>query len=409
MTNSPISYRLLRTGVSLLSLSSKILPQNLSTHCDNSLVPRLFRLSCNTATTMCQPIAVSLVSLFQQRHITVYKEFPSIRQETQKKSTMAHYRTELHIPVKKDSLTFEDRQMKTWENVQTELNDRRSQWEKEFEKMRNEFFTLAPTDTSTGDKFSKIDGFRSLYEFDDQGNRKFKVRFDVSDFSPEEIQVKVQDNKVVIYGKTEEKKGNSTFSREYSRQIDIPRDVDQDKITCVMSKDNILTVEGPLLPPAQGKEATFLPIKCETVPNLSHKSTVQNSIITEPDGARKLHLQVDIGEYKPEEIVVKTMDRKLIVTARHEEKMEGRTIHKEFNKEFELPETVDPMSVNAFLSEDVNLADISYMIYQIYVCLSLSLSLSFSLFLSLSHSLSLSLWLFRSFFPSLSLSFSLSL
>lgn len=273
-----------------------------------------------------------------------------MRQETQSQSTMAHYRTELHIPVKKDSLTFEDRQIKTWENVQTELNDRRSQWDKEFEKMRNDFFTLAPTDTS--DKFSKVDAFRSLYEFDDQGNRKFKVRFDVSDFSPEEIQVKVQDNKVVIFGKTEEKKGNSTFSREYSRQIDIPRDVDQDKITCVMSKDNILTVEGPMLQPVQNKETTFLPIKCETVPNLTHKSTVQNSIITEPDGARKLHLQVDIGEYKPEDIVVKTMDRKLIVTARHEEKMEGRTIHKEFNKEFELPETVDPMSVNAFLSED---------------------------------------------------------
>ncbi|CAI9730151.1 Hypothetical predicted protein [Octopus vulgaris] len=284
------------------------------------------------------------------KHITVFREVPTARDEN--RSAMAHYRTEVHIPVKKDSLTFEDRQRKAWNSIETQVTEKRSQWEKDFQKMKEDFFTLTPTDATSVDKFSKVEGFRSLYEVDSQGIRKLKICFDVSDFSPEEIQVKIQDNRIVIHGKNEEKKGNSTFSREYSRQIDIPWDVDQDKITCVVSKDGILTVEGPTHQQSPFKEATFLPIKCENVPSISHKTSVQNPIITEPDGSRKLQLQVDIGEFKPEEVVVKTMDRKLVVSARHEEKREGRTMHKEFNKEYELPESVDPMSVNAFLAED---------------------------------------------------------
>jgi hypothetical protein len=45
-----------------------------------------------------------------------------------------------------------------------------------------------------------------------------------------------------------------------------------------------------------------------------------------------MRLTVDIGEFSPDEIVVKTTDRKLIVHAEHEERSAGRTLHKEFNK-----------------------------------------------------------------------------
>jgi hypothetical protein len=77
-----------------------------------------------------------------------------------------------------------------------------------------------------------------------------------------------------------------------------------------------------------------------------------NPIITEPDGTRKLRLSVDVGEFKPDEIVVKTAEKKLIVHAEHEEKLSGRTLHKEFNKEYELPESVDQSSITAYIGEE---------------------------------------------------------
>ncbi|ESO97505.1 hypothetical protein LOTGIDRAFT_68082, partial [Lottia gigantea] len=82
---------------------------------------------------------------------------------------------------------------------------------------------------------------------------------------------------------------------------------------------------------------------------------VKNPIITEADGTRKLRLQVDVGEFNPDEIIVKTMERKLIVHAEHEEKTQGRTLHKEFNKEYDLPESVDPTTISAYIGDDKNL------------------------------------------------------
>ena len=68
-----------------------------------------------------------------------------------------------------------------------------------------------------------------------------------------------------------------------------------------------------------------------------------------------MRLTVDIGEFSPEEIVVKTTDRKLIVHAEHEERTAGRTLHKEFNKEYDLPESVDPSTISAYLADDKQL------------------------------------------------------
>merc|ERR1739842_176398 len=45
-------------------------------------------------------------------------------------------------------------------------------------------------------------------------------------------------------------------------------------------------------------------------------------------------------------------DRKLIVHAEHEEKAAGRTLHKEFNKEYDLPESVDPATIQAYIGDD---------------------------------------------------------
>lgn len=78
---------------------------------------------------------------------------------------------------------------------------------------------------------------------------------------------------------------------------------------------------------------------------------VKSPIITEPDGTRKIRLQVDVGEFAPEDIVVKTMDRKLVVHAESEEKTTGRTLHKEFNKEYDLPESVDQANITAYIGE----------------------------------------------------------
>jgi len=48
---------------------------------------------------------------------------------------------------------------------------------------------------------------------------------------------------------------------------------------------------------------------------------------------------------------VKTIDKKLVISASRMERIGSRTSTKELNREFHLPDTVDPMAVKAFFSD----------------------------------------------------------
>ena len=261
-------------------------------------------------------------------------------------------------------MNFHDRQMKVWEDMETKMEQRKREWTEDFDKMRDEFFTLKPgladrRESTIG--LDKIGALSTVYETEKDGHQRFKVRFDVSEFKPDEIQVKIQDNKVVVYAKHEERNNAQSVSREYSRQVDIPVNVDQEKLNCVLSRDGILTVDGPVFSNQLVPMQQVLPIQHTIVQpiqsqpqerTLQMATPVKNPIITEPDGTRKLRLTVDAGEFRPEELVVKTMERKLVVHAEHVEKTEGKTLHKEFNKEYELPDSVDQSAITAYIGDE---------------------------------------------------------
>lgn len=254
-------------------------------------------------------------------------------------------------------MDFQDRQMKVWEDMEVKMEKRKKEWNDDFDKMRDEFFTLkpgAPDRRASTIGLDKIGALRTVYETDGEGQQRFKVRFDVSEFKPDEIQVKVQDNKVIVYAKHEERTTAQSVSREYSRQVDVPPNVDQEKLQCVLSRDGILTVDGPVFSNQLVATHQVLPIQQAVQPErtLQLATPVKNPIITEPDGTRKLRLTVDAGEFRPEEVVVKTMEKKLVVHAEHVEKTAGKTLHKEFNKEYELPDSVDQTAITAYIGDE---------------------------------------------------------
>ncbi|KAF0311131.1 Heat shock protein beta-1 [Amphibalanus amphitrite] len=78
-----------------------------------------------------------------------------------------------------------------------------------------------------------------------------------------------------------------------------------------------------------------------------------NSPLVQEDGDKKhLKLRFDVSQYKPEEIVVKTVDNKLLVHAKHEEKSDSRSVYREYNREFLLPQGSNPEMIKSSLSKD---------------------------------------------------------
>ncbi|XP_059483302.1 alpha-crystallin B chain isoform X2 [Neocloeon triangulifer] len=121
--------------------------------------------------------------------------------------------------------------------------------------------TTASSDgrTGGGEVRTWLDGLDSpLIQPDGADNKMLKLRFDVSQYAPEEIVVKTVDNKLMVHAKHEEKSDSKSVYREYNREFLLPKGTNPEDIKSSLSKDGVLTVEAPL--PALGPGEARIPI-----------------------------------------------------------------------------------------------------------------------------------------------------
>jgi HSP20 family molecular chaperone IbpA len=86
----------------------------------------------------------------------------------------------------------------------------------------------------------------------------------------------------------------------------------------------------------------------------SFAQTSHKSFIEEDDNGRKKYKMVfEIGDFKPNEIKVKTEGRQLIINGDREQIAGSAMESKQFNKEITLPDFIEPTSVVSFLSDGV--------------------------------------------------------
>lgn len=86
--------------------------------------------------------------------------------------------------------------------------------------------------------------------------------------------------------------------------------------------------------------------------NKSWADGLQSPFIQDTEEGRVLKLRFDVTQYEPDEIVVKTVDNRLTVHAKHEEKSENRSVYREYNREFHLPDGTDVEQIRSSLSND---------------------------------------------------------
>uniref|UniRef100_A0A1A9VRD0 SHSP domain-containing protein n=1 Tax=Glossina austeni TaxID=7395 RepID=A0A1A9VRD0_GLOAU len=87
-------------------------------------------------------------------------------------------------------------------------------------------------------------------------------------------------------------------------------------------------------------------------PKQNYISDINSPLIQEDGDNKVLKLRFDVSQYAPEEIVVKTVDQKLLVHAKHEEKSDTKSVYREYNREFLLPKGVNPETIRSSLSKD---------------------------------------------------------
>ena len=90
-------------------------------------------------------------------------------------------------------------------------------------------------------------------------DKEFKVNLNVSQFKPEELQVKVVDNYIVIHGKHEEKSDEQGLvTREFTRKYMLPKACEMETVSSSLSPEGVLTITAPKkaleAPPSQERQ-----------------------------------------------------------------------------------------------------------------------------------------------------------
>ena len=106
--------------------------------------------------------------------------------------------------------------------------------------------------------------------------------------------------------------------------------------------------------PLSSRLSTTNPSSSSFFPSPLASQASHKSFIEEDDhGKKKYKMTFEIGDFKPQEIQVKTEGRQLIVKGDREYKAGSAVESKQFNREITLPDFIEPTSVISFLSDGV--------------------------------------------------------
>ena len=78
-------------------------------------------------------------------------------------------------------------------------------------------------------------------------NGKFSIEVDIQDFEPEDIDIKVQGDSIILAGRREIKRGSSSSVRQFNQKFAIPTGLDVSALTTEMTSEGMLVISAPQL------------------------------------------------------------------------------------------------------------------------------------------------------------------
>lgn len=190
---------------------------------------------------------------------------------------------------------------------------------------------------------------------------KFQISLDCKHFKPEELDVKVDGTTIIITAKQEVKESGGTRTRVFEQKFTLPNGVHADRVTSTINADGVLTINAP-----KGKAPASSMNHIEQIMdrNLSPRNWSDHSNFADFDAEESgksrafidgdlYKIEINVQNFKPEELVIKTVGQTVQVEAKHEEKTaDGASFSsRNFSQSFTLPREIDPETVASSLSK----------------------------------------------------------
>ena len=213
---------------------------------------------------------------------------------------------------------------------------------------------------------------------------KFQVSLDCQHFKPEEIDVKVDGTTIIITAKQEIKESGGSRTRVFEQKFTLPAGVQADRVTSTINADGVLNINAPKNKAAASSMNQTIEQKLDRImspsswgssgadntSSLSKRSAAaaavgsggfdedyfgDNSAMSKAfiDGD-VYKIEINVQNFKPEDLVIKTVGQTVQVEAKHEEKTsDGASFSsRNFSQSFTLPRDVDPERVSSSLSRE---------------------------------------------------------
>lgn len=285
---------------------------------------------------------------------------------TQEDTTGKLFRSELYIPVKRQDKSFDDLHMSRLAteafgaDSDADFAMRRLNWERRLDEIKRDFFKFSPFSPATspvhgGDRLDVVERSRATVVKSPSGRPEFSVQFDVKDFKADEVNVSTsRDGQLVVSAKHEMRDGSSTLLKEYRRAVDLPQHVQPEQMRAVLSADGILSITAPIEPPVYGGGSLAIDGALSPVlvtQQLSPLASTNKTSVVERSSGSEVNYSISVLGYAPEEVSISVQGHTVKVHAVHDENSAGRKVHNEMKKQFDLPPSVDPGKVRAYIKD----------------------------------------------------------
>lgn len=237
---------------------------------------------------------------------------------------------------------------------------------------------------------------------------------DVSGYTPDEVKVTTEGEKIIVYARHEYKDGEDYQTSETRRTIGIPTDVNKDKLVCYFSRDGRLVLKAPYVevecetnaktsctnsedtksavltkdeddcseiePTTEGsanydtatdQQPQNAPEDCESDNECTLKDTIgkndtdlevneagvvlplmDSADIVNVDGKDSFEVKVNLTGFKPEHVSIRCKDDMICIDAKQETTQDGMRMVQEVHRQYVLPREGRTNLAKATLSEN---------------------------------------------------------
>lgn len=156
------------------------------------------------------------------------------------------------------------------------------------------------------------------------------------------VNVNINDlisGKVIIHAKYNDGNDEWGDTVERKRTVQLPDNVDADKVHSFMKSDGTMMLEAPYIK-SEEKQLSVVPSEGGTLaPSDTHKSLM------------KFH----VGDFKPEEVKISCKDGILTAQGERQRSEDGLELKEYFSRQMTVPRSVDAKNIQCFRDEDGSL------------------------------------------------------